>query len=127
MGLLSRLQRILDPRWERGYSYDLKGVDELHVVITRGWHCSKEFILKDVKFKEGSDDYLDFEVKHVIGRTPKRIIVIIFNQLLKEAIDNYNQLHGEVLNDTEDSGADYIEEPVDERRVRTQGPSVPQE
>lgn len=127
MDLLNRILEKFDPRWEIGRTFNV--IDRggrIHIVITKGWHRSKEFTFREFTFQD--DNSVDVVVDHVIGVTPRRVTEAIFQVLLMNAIDNYNELHREILNDnTEDCGTNYFEEPVDERRVRPPSATVSKE
>jgi len=137
MGLLSQLTEKLrfwwNPRWELNYSYEIHmyGKDPLFT-ITRGKYKNHRFFFTNVSLRDAEDGsgegILTFDIRHQNGTTPRKVTDEILTDFTKHVIDNYNELHREVLHDkTEDTGTDYFEEPVDERRVRPPRTSVPKE
>jgi hypothetical protein len=139
--LYSVIEKWLKSKREAKFSRDkfFRVADEhadkglLPVEILQGPFKGTVFVINSINIL---DDYGRAKFEHMIiqkqpgkhdtyyGNKFSEVVGDILLNVLSEAQGNYKSLRQEVLSDDED-GSDYIEEPVEERTVSSQGSTVP--
>lgn len=138
MGLLNNLKFWWKPWWTFRDSYTVvdhpiepEGEMYYAFLITRGKFRGNKFVLSHIELTgvpDSEEGNLAFDVEHINGYTHRDVVHAVVLDFLKWSIDNYNETHKAVLSDdSEDNRTNYIEEPVNERRVCSTCPTVSKE